>query len=124
MTINEKQIAHFMRTLGISREEAMQLIQDDNNDVSVDLTPEQKKTAKAMAQGDRKIETKPRNRERKPDDDKRLIIDILNSRLIDACHNFDENCIDDDVVITNPEREIEFTFRGNKYRLTLSKPRK
>jgi DNA-binding transcriptional MerR regulator len=120
----EKQILNYMQNLGISREEAEQLYKDEEEDNLPELTPDQKKVEKEMRQADRKKETTPRKRERKPDEDKRLIIDFLNSNLIDFCHDFDENCIDDDVVIANPERKIEFTFRGNRYRLVLMKPRK
>lgn len=121
---SEKEIQKMMDKLDLTREEAIQLLRDDADDVSVELTAEQKAVEKEMRQADRKQESTPRKRERKPDDDKRLIIDFLYSGSIDFCHDFDENCIDDDVAITNPEREIEFTFKGNKYRLTLSKPRK
>lgn len=124
MTEKEKTIQLYMSKLDLSREEAEQMWLDEQEDNLPELTPEQQAVAKEMAQADRKKETAPRKRERKPDDDKRLIIDFLNSGLIDFCHDFDENCIDDDVIVTNPEREIEFTFKGNLYRLTLSKPRK
>lgn len=124
MTEKEKTIQLYMSKLDLSREEAEQMWLDEQEDNLPELTPEQKAVAKEMAQADRKKETTPRKRERKPDDDKRLIIDFLNSGLIDFCHDFDENCIDDDVIVTNPEREVEFTFKGNRYRLTLSKPRK
>lgn len=122
--MNEKQIDLYMRKLGISREEAIALIADEDADNLPELSPEQRKVEKEMRKAGRKIETAPRKRERKPDENKRLIIDFLNSNLIDFCHDFDENCIDDDVVIVNPEREIEFTFKGERYRLTLAKPRK
>lgn len=124
MTEKEKTIQLYMSKLDLSREEAEQMWLDEQEDNLPDLTPEQQAVAKEMAQADRKKETTPRKRERKPDDDKRLIIDFLNSGLIDFCHDFDENCIDDDVIVINPEREVEFTFKGNRYRLTLSKPRK
>jgi predicted RNA-binding protein Jag len=124
MTEKEKTIQLYMSKLDLSHEEAEQMWQDEQEDNLPDLTAEQKAVVKEMTQADRKKESTPRKRERKPDNDKRLIIDFLNSGLIDFCHDFDENCIDDDVIVTNPEREIEFTFKGNRYRLTLSKPRK
>ena len=114
--MDEKQIAKFMKNLGISREEAIQLIADDANDVSVELTDEQKKVAKQMAQGDRKKETEKRKRERKPDDDKRFLISYLVEKLTEILYEAP--------VVTNLERELEFSFGGTKYRLTLAKPRK
>lgn len=115
MTVNEKQVAHFMRALGISREEALQLIQDDNNDVSVDLTSEQKKTAKAMAQGDRKIETKPRNRERKVDETKK--------RFLNGIRIYLEGCGASVNPLTN-ETDLHFNFENATYSIKLIKHRK
>ena len=120
----EETIKKYMEKLDLSFQEALSLWEDEQKDNLPELTPKQKAVAKEMAQADRKKESTTRKRERKPDDDKRLIIDFLNSGLIDFCHDFDENCIDDNVIVTNPEREIEFFFKGNHYRLTLSKPRK
>lgn len=88
------------------------------------ISQEQKAIEKQMRQADRKKETAPRQRERKIDADKREIILSLNSFLVDFVHEYDENCIDDDVCMTNPERQIDFTFRGKKYRIVLSAPRK
>lgn len=120
----EETIRNYMEKLDLSFQEALSLWEDEQKDNLPELTPKQKAVAKEMAQADRKKESTTRKRERKPDDDKRLIIDFLNSGLIDFCHDFDENCINDNVIVTNPEREIEFFFKGNHYRLTLSKPRK
>lgn len=108
----EQMVAKYMKNLDISREEAIQLIADDENDVSAELTAEQKKVAKEMAQGDRKKETAPRKRERKVDEDKRFLINLLVNALGGV-----------GVTVTNPEREIEFSYHGVKYRLTLMKPR-
>ena len=113
--MNEKLIEKYMKNLGLSREEAIQLIADDENDVSVDLTPEQKKNVKEVTRGDRKKETTPRKRERKPDAAKRQLIDLLVATINDNVSEAN---------IINPEREIEFDFLGECYRLILSKPRK
>lgn len=113
----EEKIALYMKNLGISREEAIALIADDDADISVELTPEQAKVAKEMAQADRKKEATPRKHERKPDDDKRFLIRILETAIgyNPQVSNFE---------LLNPEREIQFEFRGALYKLTLSKPRK
>ena len=105
-----------MSKLDLSREEAEQMWQDEQEDNLPDLTAEQKAVAKEMAQADRKKESTPRKRERKPDDDKRELIKQL-KELLDSVA--DEVC-----KVTNPEREIEFNYNNNRYRLTLSKPRK
>ena len=89
----EETIRNYMEKLDLSFQEALSLWEDEQKDNLPELTPKQKAVAKEMAQADRKKESTTRKRERKPDDDKRLIIDFLNSGLIDFCHDFDENCI-------------------------------
>ena len=90
--------------------------QDEQEDNLPDLTAEQKAVAKEMAQADRKKESTPRKRERKHDDDKRELIKKLKELL--------DSVADEVGKVTNPEREIEFNYNNNRYRLTLSKPRK
>ena len=116
MNEKEKTIQLYMSKLDLSREEAEQMWQDEQEDNLPDLTAEQKAVAKEMAQADRKKESTPRKRERKPDDDKRELIKRL-KELLDSIA--DEVC-----KVTNPEREIEFNYNNNRYRLTLPKPRK
>ena len=118
MTEKEKTIQLYMSKLDLSHEEAEQMWLDEQEDNLPDLTPEQQAVAKEMAQADRKKETIPRKRERKPDENKRLLIAALVDCLLEA--NPDEM---EDVSIINPEREIEFRYCGDRYRLTLSKPR-
>lgn len=112
----ESEIQKMMKNLDLTREEAIQLLQDDEDDVSVELTAEQKKVVKKMSQGDRKKETAPRKRERKADDAKRHLMAILE---IAIGHNPDVS----DFVFTNAEREATFRYNGELYRLTLAKPR-
>lgn len=119
MTEKEKTIQNYMKKLDLSREEAEQMWQDEQEDNLPELTAEQKAVEKEMLRADRKKEETPRKRERKPDADKRLLIAALVDCLLEA--EPDEM---EDVTITNPEREIEFCYCGNRYRLTLSKPRK
>lgn len=116
MNEKEKTIQLYMSKLDLSREEAEQMWQDEQEDNLPDLTAEQKAVVKEMAQADRKKESTPRKRERKPDDDKRELIKKL-KELLDSVA--DEVC-----KVPNPEREIEFNYNNKRYRLTLSKPRK
>lgn len=116
MTEKEKTIQLYMKNLSLSREEAEQMWQDEQDDNLPELTAEQKAVVKEMTQADRKVETAPRKRERKADTDKRELVKML-EQLLDGVA--DEVC-----KVTNPEREIEFTYNGNRYKLTLSKPRK
>lgn len=118
MTEKEKAIAHYMAKLQISHDEALALWEDEQSDNLPELTPEQKAVEKEMLRADRKKEETPRKRERKPDENKRNLINAMEEMLTysDIQAEF--------VNITNPEREIEFVYNGEKYRLTLSKPRK
>lgn len=119
MNEKEKTIQLYMKKLGLTREEAEQMWQDEQEDNLPELTQEQKDAVRNMTRADRKKETTPRKRERKPDADKRLLIAALVDCLLEA--EPDEM---EDITIINPEREIEFRYCGNKYRLILSKPRK
>ncbi len=112
----ETEIQKMMKNLDLTREEAIQLLQDDEDDVSVELTAEQKKVAKKMAQGDRKKETAPRKRERKADDNKRHLMALLEIAI-------GNNPEVEDFLFTNVEREAVFKYKGELYRLTLAKPR-
>jgi len=121
MNEREEMIQHFMKKLKCSREDAEKIWQDDLDDNYPELSSEQKKVEKEMRKADRKVETTPRKRERKPNAAKRQLIDAFVECLlwdVDECKG--EMTVD----IINPEREIEFDFLGERYRLTLAKPRK
>ena len=111
----EKEIVHLMKSLDISREEAEQLWEDDNNDYESDEMKEMAEKAKkngllkvGARQADPATEKKPR--ERKPNEDKRFLIDCL----FDSLKDFD-NC-----EIVNPERQIDFWLNGIHYSVTLT----
>lgn len=120
--VNEKLIAKHMASLGISREEAIQLIADD---VAIDkgaklfsLTPEQEKESKKARQADRKptvYNFDTSKRKRAENTDKRFLIDSLQTSLQEVGVT--------DVEVTNPEREMIFHFNGVKYKIVLSAPR-
>lgn len=120
----EMRILNYMWKLGISREEAEELYKDEEEDNLPELTTEQRKVEKEMRQADRKKEDVLRKRERKPDNDKRFLIDNFVWSLTTDIETDGDNVNAENVVITKPEREIEFDYNGNHYRLTLSKPRK
>ena len=111
----EKEIVHLMKSLDISREEAEQLWEDDNNDYESDELKEMAEKAKkngllkvGARQAGPATEKKPR--ERKPNEDKRFLIDCL----FDSLKDFD-NC-----EIVNPERQIDFWLNGIHYSATLT----
>ena len=121
MTEKEKTIQKYMKNLDLSREEAEQMWLDEQEDNLPELTADQKAVEKEMRQADRKKENTPRKCERKPDNDKRLLVSVLHGFLHDFLFASQDHL---HCEMTNPEREIEFTFKENRYRLTLSKPRK
>ena len=107
--------------LGLSEAEAKEVLEadrkiDKGEKMSFDLTKEQEKETRAMRQADRKpFVPKLDKRERKPNEAKREIIQVLDEALCDLV---------DDVTVTNPERQIDFVYNDVKYRIVLSAPRK
>ena len=117
---NEKKIFDSMLALGMTEEEAFEAIQDDRRidkgEKLFDLPPELEEGAKKARRAARKPNSKPTHRERKEDEDKQILIKNLVNALA-------ENGITD-YTITNPERQIDFTFNNRKFRIVLSAPRK
>jgi hypothetical protein len=111
----EQEIQKHMKVLGISREEAEQLWEDDQNDFIGEEGEEMTRKAKEIKRyekGDKpKVKTK---KERKVDENKKLILDKLHKAL----ETF--------VKITNvkTETEISFVYNDEKYTLKLTKHRK
>ena len=123
----EEMIAKHMNVLGITREEAIQLIADDEeidrmtrtSDIDGDLTAEQRKSAKKARQADRKstvYKFDTTKRKRAENTGKRFLIDEIKKCL--------ENAGADNLEVANPEREIIFMSEGTKYKIVLSAPRK
>ena len=126
--MTEKDIKKMMDTLHISREEAVEIIKDDEaidkGEKLFELTAEQKKNAKSAT-----ITTsatkgyKFTKRERKPDFVKRELIDTI-------AHNIDRAWLEDwslevgQVRIVNPEKEVTFKVGEDLYSVTLTKHRK
>ena len=120
----EEKVAKNMRLLGLSREEAEQVVRDDEIidkggkcDWEVELTPEQKKAQRAARKADRTISEKKQTRTRAENPDKRALIELINNAI---CADANAS----DIVITNVERELTFNYNGTAYKLTLSAPRK
>lgn len=111
------------KTLKISIPEAKEVLEMDKRidrgEKLFELPPELEAGAKKARRADRK-KVENVKRERKPDEDKRELIQYLESSLEDAYPDLDL----DDITITNPERELEFIYNGVRYRLTLMRPRK
>ena len=122
---DEKWIKSTMKALDLTREEAIEMWMDDHDidqgkAKDFDLDPEKQKIVKVMTKAGGKArakETKPR--ERKPNDEKRTIIQDLNDFLVNSCQDY-INLVE----IVNVEREITFKIGENAYSLTLTCHRK
>lgn len=91
---------------------------DKGNPTPYDLTPEQEKESRKAnrPKATKSVDAygKERKRERKPNEDKRLLVDCLR----DALQDFD------DCEVVNPERQVDFTLNGVHYSVTLTAHRK
>lgn len=118
----EKQIEKMMKNLDLTREEAIQLIEDDKRidkgEKLFSLTKEQEKASKEARSTGTKAPTayKFNKRERKADNDKQHLIHLLTGVLEN------EGC--EITEITNKEREFLFMYNDKKYKVVLSAPRK
>lgn len=112
----EQEIQKHMEVLGLTREQAEQLWEEDNSDFVNEEMAEMERKAKAnrrYGQSD-----KPRakaKREVKIDEEKVKIIDFLMRVLADS----DVSQLE----VKNPQREVTFQLNGADYSLTLTKHR-
>jgi hypothetical protein len=116
----EKKIESLMKNLGCDYETAKQVVLDDERidkgEKLFEQTAEQKANSKKYRQGDRKPTVyKLDTRERKADAEKRQLIALLCASLGEVADN--------EPTVTNIERQIDFEFRGRKFRVVLSAPR-
>ena len=125
---DEKWIQSTMKTLDLTREEALEMWCDDH-DIDMgkakefDLDPEKQKVVKQMTKaGGKARATENKPRERKPNEEKREIIKYLTYSL-GECDKFGENFAES-VETVNVEREITFKIGENAYSLTLTLHRK
>ncbi len=113
----DERIAHLMKTLDLTEEEAREMLATDEAiDHGADPFPqtaEQKKASKEARSTGTRTYTFTK-RERKADNDKRALIYALAQCVLD----FDEA-----LTITNPERQIDFTYNDRHFRIVLSAPR-
>lgn len=107
--------------LGMTEAEAVETVLYDDEvehgrPTEFDLTPEQEKVAKKYTA----VGTKKRTnytftkRERKPNEAKRELIEILRQALAEM----------DNVKVSNIERQIDFDFEGEQFSVTLTQHRK
>lgn len=122
MTKAEKlQLHRIMENLDCDEETAKEIMETDKRidkgEKLFELSEELEKGAKkARNAGNCKGYTKPTNREKKVDDTKRGLIELLTSVIAEqpACNS---------LTVDNPEREFNFLWGGKKYKIVLSCPR-
>ena len=122
MTKAEKlQLHRIMENLDCDEKTAKEIMETDKRidkgEKLFELPEELEKGAKkARNAGNCKGYTKPTNREKKVDDTKRGLIELLTSVIAEqpACNL---------LTVDNPEREFNFLWGGKKYKIVLSCPR-
>ena len=128
MALANEMITTLMAKLGITEEEARQVLEDDKRidkgEKLFELSAEQEKASKQARQADRKptvykLDNTNGKRSKKADDDKRF---LLNALIIGLCDSVGMNA-NKEIEVTNTEREFVFTYNGRKFRVTLSAPR-
>lgn len=117
---DEQKINDLMRKLSISRDEAIDIVNADNEiekgEKLFELTDEQKAVEKKMRSVGKKVDAygKTTERKRKADEDKRKLIEVINESL---------SQIDINAEVTNIERQLDFVYNGRNFRIVLSAPR-
>ena len=119
--MNEKEILKMMKTLDLTRDEAIEMLMEDEavdkmsmKEVTSDLSEEQKKVIKKVSS----TQSKPREkvkRERKVDEEKKFLIECIIRGLESTAETSD--------IQTKTETEINFGAFGNQYTLKLIKHR-
>lgn len=120
MKLDEARIEKLMATLNCSRDEAIEIIREDEEidgmsmkEVNADLTEEQKKAVKAATKTGTKKRTAVK-RERKVDPVKKQLINNIRI-LLEGMHANVEP-------LTN-ETDLHFTYEGASYSIKLTKHR-
>ena len=120
MKFTEAQIQTLMGKLDCSRQEAIEVLQEDYEvdrmsmkEVSADLTDEQKKAVKANTKTGFKKRA-PVKRERKIDPDKLALIQIIDNAL---------RGVADFVQDRKNETDLHFAYKDNEYSVKLTKHR-
>lgn len=119
--ISEVKIEKMMKNLGLTRDEAINLICEDEGidkmslkEVTSDLSEEQKKTIKKVTNTQSAKPREKSKRERKIDKDKLEILQTCDDALCDLVDNVCER---------KTETELNFEYNGAHYTLKLIKHR-
>lgn len=121
---SDKWIADYMTARKCDKETAdmawWDLEIEKGNPTPFDLTEDQVKVAKTMTKGARAVNAygKEVKRERKPNEDKREIIQTIADNLSRVFGPDGEK--PEGITIANVERQIDFLYRGVNYSVTLT----
>ena len=121
----EEKILKLMKSLDITREEALELMEEDKevdrmtkmSDIDNDISEEQKKAKKKYSNVKKGVNAygKTTTRELKPDENKRLIISTIAKTL-------EENGFED-VEVTNIQKYITFKIGSEMFEIDLKRKR-
>lgn len=118
----EQQIEQYMKSLQISREEAEQLYEDDQEDFIGEEGEQMTAKAKEVRRYEQSAEKKVRKpREKKIDQEKVNIVDFVWVCMLNNSHLIDFKF--ENVNVIKPQKEITFRVGENEYSLTLTKHR-
>ena len=122
----EEQIQKYMVSLGISREDAIQLWEDDQADFIGEEGEEMTQKAKQIRRYEQS--EKPREktqRKQKIDEEKVAILSWILDGLMNRHRLVEEDDWDfEEVKLANPQKEITFKVGENEYSISLIKHRK
>ena len=114
----EKRLEYTMNTLDMTKQEVLEMWAEDKaidqGAKLFELDPELEAGAKKARQADRKKRTEPTKKERKKDDDKIHLLEIMMEAIKSEAETLEQT----------KEAEFEFVFNGRKFKVVLSAPRK
>ena len=121
-----------MKKLGLSDAEIAEVLADDKRiekgEKLFELSKDQEKASKQARQAVHahivyKLDNTEGKRSKKADNDKRFLLDAFVWALTTDIEHSGDNVCAENVNIINPEREVEFTYHGRKFKIVLSAPR-
>ena len=125
--IPDEEIKKNMQILEISQDEALRMYLEDEgylkNEIVEKLTKKAKENGAAKVKAKSDKVRKPVKRERKPDEEKELIIDILANTLLEKSEEKVINIDINSIKVVNKGKIIEFSIGENNYKLDLIKKR-
>ena len=116
---DQAKVKNLMVCLGITEQEALQVLEDDKRidkgEKLFELTEEQKANEKQARLTGERVATTKTKREKKVDNQKQNIISTMVGSII--------NVFGVRVDVANEDREFEFELNGRKVKVVLSCPR-